>query len=176
MKKIEHQSEIKRDEFLSLIDQITQEFQKEIKATEVEVVDAIIDILAFKYWQENLSVEVNASLESSDYSYVQQHWNLFCKSSIGKVLGYSESYSRGKMLCQNQSERIAIYVGRLSRYVTHRNFDFSNAQVIENWLMSHWNAVINGGLDKKARALIKVYRRGKEDSNANLAGHEDKVS
>lgn len=100
MKKIEDRNEIKEDEFLSLIEQINQALQWDGKATEIGVVDAIVDILAFKYWQENVSAEANASLESPDYSYVQRNWNLSCEFQIGEDIGCCEPDRRVEGLCK----------------------------------------------------------------------------
>lgn len=176
MKRIEYLSEAKEDEFLFLIEQITQKLQQDMRATEAVVVDTIIDILAFKYWQENRSLEVNEVLECSDYDYVQLHWKMFCESAIGKSLGYPEFYRLNEVLSTNLSKQIATSLEQLSEYVTHRHYDFINAEVIERWLERHQDAVINGGLDQKAVALVKVYSRGKEDLNASAAEREEGVA
>ena len=162
MHKITHGNEIDDPEFESRIDAAVQILRSKCRLSERDAVFTLVHALAFKYWQENVSLELNSAVESFDSDYVQLHWNQFCNSEIGKSIGllkYDE-YDEGV---------IAACLGIVAEYITRHNFDSVNADVIERWFKSHYNAIVDGGLDKKVKALIKVYRRGKEDLSANPA-------
>lgn len=161
MRKIEYASEIKCDAFEQLIESVMSELQNE-EMTEFESLNTVVVVLAFKYWQENKSPELNSSIESFDAEYVRLHWQQFCDSEIGKSIGLLK-YD------EYDEDVIAACLGIMAEYITRHNFDSFNADVIKRWFMSHYNAIVDGGLDKKVKALIKVYRRGKEDSRTNSA-------
>ena len=161
MRKIEYRSEIKVDVFEQLIESLKRELQMG-GMTEPESLNMVVVVLAFKYWQENKSNELNSSVESFDAEYVRLHWQEFCGSETGKSTGVLKYDEYDEVL-------VAACLGIIAEYITRHNFDLVNADVINRWLMSHYNTIVDCGLDKKVKALIKVYRRGKEDSSANSA-------
>ena len=168
MRKIEYTSEINDDAFSDLIEFVKSELQVG-EITELESLNLVVVVLAFKYWQENASLELNTSVESFDAEYVRFHWRQFCDSEIGKSIGLLkyEEYDEGV---------IAACLGVIAEYITRHNFDSVNADVIKRWFKNHYNAIVDCGLEMKVKALVKVYRRGKEDSSANLSELDEGIT
>lgn len=156
MRRTIHINDIKADEFESRVESVIHELQQSGKMTEDEALSSIIDVLAFKYWQENKSSEVCSSVDSFDGDYVRIHWNQFCSSSIGKSIGCLG-------LDHHDEDIVAACMGIFTEYVTHRNFDSTNVDVIDKLLERHKHVLSNEKLFVKINALMEVYRRNKKD-------------
>lgn len=161
MRKISYRQEIKADEFESLVESVIDELRRYSKMTEDEALSTIIDVLAFKYWQENESLELNNSLDSFDSEYVRLYWNRFCNSKIGESVGCVGLDHRDEAV-------VAACMGIFSEYVTRRNFDATNVGVIYWLLERHKYVVRDEKIGAKAAALIKVYRRDKNTDGSYM--------
>ena len=155
MRRTIHINDINADEFELRVESVIHELQRRGKMTEDEALSNIIDVLAFKYWQENKSSEVCSSIDSFDGDYVRIHWNQFCNSIIGKSIGCLG-------LDHHDEDVVAACMGIFTEYVTHRNFDSTNVAVIEKLLERHKHVFSNEKLCAKVNALMEVYRRNKK--------------